>query len=388
MTIIDLIIISSFSLGLFLSLSLIISPFFKSTANKYLALSLLTLLVIIITGKYNDTSIFLAFIQDIMLEFLVAITLFSYFLIQIEHRYIKQSWYKWLYLPFFITLLVDVSLDLDHLFNLYNSTFKEESFIVQLFYTLEEYLSFLYNVFFILFARKLIKKSTTLSKEKKDWLLKLNFIFIGAIFFWFITEIELAVFDTGHSRDILWAFLSFMFWWVLYYGVFKLQIVTQKDEIHHYLATAQPKVEVEVVLESKPKIQAETEAIKESIPDVTATISHSKYIDLLQDLMANKQLYKNPLLSRLDLANELGISEGYLSQAVNKVTGKNVIQFVNEYRVSLVKELLSNPEFDKYSIEAIYSEAGFNSKSVFYNSFKAETNMSPGMYRKSYTKAS
>ncbi|OIQ19263.1 MAG: hypothetical protein BM557_06050 [Flavobacterium sp. MedPE-SWcel] len=179
-----------------------------------------------------------------------------------------------------------------------------------------------------------------------------------------------------------------MFWWVLYYGVFKLQIVTQKDEIHHYLATAQPKVEVEVVLESKPKIQAETEAIKESIPDVTATISHSKYIDLLQDLMANKQLYKNPLLSRLDLANELGISEGYLSQAVNKVTGKNVIQFVNEYRVSLVKELLSNPEFDKYSIEAIYSEAGFNSKSVFYNSFKAETNMSPGMYRKSYTKAS
>ncbi len=98
--------------------------------------------------------------------------------------------------------------------------------------------------------------------------------------------------------------------------------------------------------------------------------------------MDEEKPYKNPLLGRIDLAKRLNISEGYLSQVVNQELGKSVIQFVNEYRVKTAKELLDNPEFNKYSVEAIGMESGFKSKSNFYSTFKTHSGVSPGAYRK------
>jgi AraC-like DNA-binding protein len=98
--------------------------------------------------------------------------------------------------------------------------------------------------------------------------------------------------------------------------------------------------------------------------------------------MEDEELYKNPLLSRLDLATRLEKSEGYLSQIINQEINKSVIQFVNEYRIEAAKNLLQDPVFNKYSIEAIGMEAGFKSKSAFYNAFNLSLNMSPGAYRK------
>ncbi len=98
--------------------------------------------------------------------------------------------------------------------------------------------------------------------------------------------------------------------------------------------------------------------------------------------MEQDKWYKNPLLSRLDLATELNISEGYLSQTVNQELEKSIIQLLNEYRFTESKELLQNESFRKYSIEAIGLESGFKSKSVFYDVFKSSTGMSPGEFRK------
>ncbi len=99
-------------------------------------------------------------------------------------------------------------------------------------------------------------------------------------------------------------------------------------------------------------------------------------------VMDEEELYKNPLLNRLDLATRLGTSEGYLSQIINQEINKSIIQFVNEYRIEAAKNLLQDPIFNKYSIEAIGMEAGFKSKSTFYNTFNASLNMSPGAFRK------
>ncbi|GAA4276722.1 hypothetical protein GCM10022259_14460 [Aquimarina mytili] len=144
--------------------------------------------------------------------------------------------------------------------------------------------------------------------------------------------------------------------------MFKLQIVVQKDEIHQYLVS---------------KKTNKTE-VKKKISKTTI----SKIINELYALMDDEELYKNPLLSRLDLATRLGTSEGYLSQIINQEINKSVIQFVNEYRIEAAKNLLHDPVFNKYSIEAIGMEAGFKSKSAFYNAFNTSLDMSPGAFRK------
>ena len=108
----------------------------------------------------------------------------------------------------------------------------------------------------------------------------------------------------------------------------------------------------------------------------------SKIITQLYQLMDEEELYKNPLLSRLDLANRLEISEGHLSKKVNQDINKSVIQFVNDYRIEMAKNLLQDPIFNKYSVEAIGMESGFKSKSAFYKTFNANLGMSPGAYRK------
>ena len=148
----------------------------------------------------------------------------------------------------------------------------------------------------------------------------------------------------------------------MYYGVFKLQIIAQKEEIHDYL-----------VSKKAPHTQAKKK-IKRA--------STSKSIAQLYKLMEEEELYKNPLLSRLDIATRLGISEGSLSQIINEEINKSTIQFVNEYRIEAAKNLLHNPVFNKYSVEAIGMEAGFKSKSAFYSTFNIRLGMSPGTYRK------
>ncbi|AXT59559.1 AraC family transcriptional regulator [Aquimarina sp. AD10] len=354
--ILDFAIIASGIIGYFTSISLISSSFYKNRANNYLSLSLFLLTSLTLLGWFDIENTVLDFLNNPVLEYLVAVTLFSYFLIQIQHKYLQKSWYKWLYLPFIASFIIETIVYLDSIFNIYNSVFNDLIFHVM------DNASFIYNVFLIFWSRKLVKHSNTISEDKKRWLLRLNFFIICIILSWLLSNIEFYVFDSEYTSSLLWISLSFLSWWILYYGVFKLQIIVQKDEIHKYLVTK----------------KANSTSTKRKINETTV----SNIISKLYELMDEEELYKNPLLSRLDIATRLGTSERDLSQVINQETNKNVIQFVNEYRIKAAKELLHDPVFNKYSVEAIGMESGFKSKSAFYNAFNSSLGMSPGAYRK------
>lgn len=84
-------------------------------------------------------------------------------------------------------------------------------------------------------------------------------------------------------------------------------------------------------------------------------------------------------LRLVNLADQLGFSTHLLSKVINKKSGKNFNQFVNEYRLEEAKRLLlENPE---YSVKTIYFDVGFNNKATFYNAFKKEFNCTPLQYR-------
>lgn len=355
-TILDFAIIASGIVGYFISISLVTTSFYKNRANNYLSLSLFLLTSLTLLGWFDIENTVLDFLNNPVLEYLVGVTLLTYFLIQIKHKYLEESWYKWLYLPFLGSLVIETIFYLDAIFKLKNTDFEDLMFLIM------DNASFVYNVFLIFWGRKLIKGSKTISEDKKRWLLRLNLFIIIIIISWLLSSIEFYVFNSEYASALLWILLSFLSWWVLYYGVFKLQIIAQKEEIHQYITAK----------------RTNGTPIKKKINETTV----SNVITQLYIVMEEEELYKNPLLSRLDLATRLGTSEGYLSQIVNQETNKSIIQFVNEYRIEAAKNLLHDPVFNKYSIEAIGMEAGFKSKSAFYKAFNASLRMSPGAFRK------
>jgi AraC-like DNA-binding protein len=81
------------------------------------------------------------------------------------------------------------------------------------------------------------------------------------------------------------------------------------------------------------------------------------------------------------LSEQMNMSRHIITEVLNTGAGKNFYQFVNEYRVEEVKQLLKDPRYRKYSIDAIGFECGFKSKSSFYAVFKKSTGLTPTQYR-------
>jgi len=354
-TILDIAMIASIIMGYFVSVSLITTSFYKSRANNYLSLSLFLIASITLfeLPRIIDDYIVLDIISNFRLDFLFAATLFTYILIQLNHSLLDNRWYAWIYLPFVGSVIFEFSL----LFlDLYGSYADILTWIVK------DFAAMGFNIFLIIWGRILIRNSDTISEDKRRWLLRLN-LFITCIFIsLIITRAEFYVFKSNYTFYILWVLLSLFLWWILYSGIFKLQVIAQKEELHEYLISKES-----LTTPTKKKIKRTTSA---------------KIITQLYKLMEEEELYKNNLLSRSDLASRLETSESYLSQIINQELNKSVVQFVNEYRVEAAKNLLQDPIFDKYSVEAIGMEAGFKSKSTFYNAFNTSFKMSPGVFRK------
>ena len=101
----------------------------------------------------------------------------------------------------------------------------------------------------------------------------------------------------------------------------------------------------------------------------------------LDQYMVREKAFVKSDLSLMDVSSALDISPHTLSQILNVFIRKNFFNYVNEQRVNLVKQMLSDPGFDKYSLLGIALEAGFNSKSSFNRIFKNETGMTPTYYK-------
>ena len=86
-------------------------------------------------------------------------------------------------------------------------------------------------------------------------------------------------------------------------------------------------------------------------------------------------------LSLNSLAEELTINAKYISYSINKRYKDNFQNYVNSYRVAEAKELLADPANEHLSYMSIGFDAGFNSKSAFYSTFKKVTGQSPKDYQ-------
>lgn len=103
----------------------------------------------------------------------------------------------------------------------------------------------------------------------------------------------------------------------------------------------------------------------------------------LIELMAAKKPYLNPKISLKVLANKLNKSSNHVSQVINDKHNMNFFDFVNDYRIHEMVDLLKAPENKRFTLLALAEEAGFNSKTTFNVAFKKLKGTTPRKYFKS-----
>lgn len=103
------------------------------------------------------------------------------------------------------------------------------------------------------------------------------------------------------------------------------------------------------------------------------------YNNLIHYIEQEKPFTDNEL--RLaNLADKVGYSTHLLSKVINKKSGKNFNNFINDYRLLEAEKLLVSNE--NHSIKTIYFDVGFNNKVTFYKAFKEKYNCTPTAFRK------
>jgi len=113
-----------------------------------------------------------------------------------------------------------------------------------------------------------------------------------------------------------------------------------------------------------------------------------RYKIRMMKAMQDQELYLDCDLTLRQLARHVGISYHQASQVINGQMNQRFFCFVNNYRVQLAKDLMSDPKTSKMAIVDLAVEVGFKSKSSFYDAFKRMTEMTPTQFKKSLEPAS
>lgn len=95
--------------------------------------------------------------------------------------------------------------------------------------------------------------------------------------------------------------------------------------------------------------------------------------------LSESRIYVDPQLSLTRLARRLGVPDRALSEAINRQCGKNVSQFINEFRIAEAAWLLRSTSDP---VSAVGEAAGFLTRSNFYTEFQRTHGESPGAFRK------
>ena len=359
--------------GFLLGVIVLRSPIFKSNANKYLAYAVIGLSISLfclaseVTGAYQQTQL-LQVLNLFCSGALFPVLILLFIVNQVEHSFRHSPTRWWWFAPHILTVVV-ASLDA-----------VTDWIVIQAFLDVAGgLLFFLIWVVFIpvvlIYAYSFIKYSK--NNWEKRWLTQLWFLvftimtsWVASIFLAILSYIELAsVMKTISFSSI------FIIHWITYVGIFKFRLSKDQEEIRALIKKWKSG-------SIKPTIPPIPQA-SENNEKRTATLTKENiYFKKLETLCINERIYLDNTLDRVKVAEKLGISPNYISQLVNTITGDNFSTYINRYRVEAVKAMITDAEFDNYSLLAIGLESGFSSKTTFYTAFKKLTGMTPNMYRK------
>ncbi|MBS1531023.1 MAG: ABC transporter permease, partial [Bacteroidetes bacterium] len=106
----------------------------------------------------------------------------------------------------------------------------------------------------------------------------------------------------------------------------------------------------------------------------------------LKKAMEARRYYEDAELSLGSLAEKLDLHPHELSRIINTVLKKSFNDFINEYRVRDVISKMQDPAYDRITLLGMALDAGFNSKATFIRAFKQLTGKNPAEYKRDLEK--
>lgn len=202
------------------------------------------------------------------------------------------------------------------------------------------------------------------------WLRNLLYGVIAVYLIWIVDEIVGGLLDdSGVVYIVLGASLVVLVYTMSYLGLRQPVIFTSETVSMFFEKNSNP-TNVSLTTKTKYKTSALSDDLSQQL------------IIELKELMETEKPYLDSQLSLPQLAEKLGVSAHYLSQIINEQLEQNFFEFVNSFRVSEAKVILSDSARKKENILTVALEVGFNSKSSFYTAFKKRTGLTPGEFRK------
>jgi AraC-like DNA-binding protein len=120
---------------------------------------------------------------------------------------------------------------------------------------------------------------------------------------------------------------------------------------------------------------AATADVAEASPDLS---QDREILDHIHDLLVGQKLARDENLTLSRLARRARLPARQISAAVNRLAGKNVSQYINDFRIAEACRLLRETDM---TVTAAMLESGFQTKSNFNREFRRVTGLSPVAWR-------
>ncbi|KIC00013.1 AraC family transcriptional regulator [Flavobacterium sp. JRM] len=361
--------------GIVLGLIILKSSIFNSNSNKYLAYLLFTLSIILLNHVFEIEDAFtpypfLRFIDHIEWVFLIPSFIFLFIINRIDDT-VKSKQKSYLcFIPFAYSAVLTITQDLDHVAGIY--TIPESGInLINILGLIHLFLAVTFIPFLSLYSYFMIRHLK--DSEEKKWIIILLTIVTSLLLAFLIIYLTslFIQFDISATMSILALSATFIIHWTAYIGIYKYKLAKNKDAVYNFLN------------EDLAISYSNMQIVENSIPDEyrESITADNLYFQRLELLCKEQHIYTDSTLNREKVAEKLGISAGYVSQIVNTITEDNFANYINQYRVEAVKEMISNSEYENYNLLAMGLESGFTSKTTFYKAFKKVTGQTPNEYK-------
>lgn len=367
--------------GIVLGVVILKSSLFNSQSNKYLAYLLFALSIVLLNYVFEIEGAFtsyplLCFLDYIEWIFLLPVFIFLFIIHRIDDRVKNRQKTYLYYIPFVYSSTFTITYHINDILGIYKIT-DSDIFIINILRLIQLLFAFIIILFPPFYSYFMIRHLK--DPQEKNWVLTLLTALYLVLSTWLITYMAGFFFevDISSTMSVLALCATFIIHWTAYIGIYKYKLAKNKDAVYNFLnndlAIIHPNLQV-----AENSIMQENsivEAYKESIT------ADNLYFQKLELLCKEQHIYTDSTLNREKVAEKLGISAGYVSQIVNIITGDNFANYINNYRVEAVKEMISDPEYENYTLLTMGLESGFTSKTTFYKAFKKVTDQTPNEYK-------